>query len=47
MRMLGTLAALAILAAAAACNTVEGFGRDVQTGGATLSDTAQSVGQRL
>lgn len=32
-----------ILLALAACNTVEGFGQDVQSGGAAIENTADDV----
>ena len=37
------IAALAALVAAAGCNTVGGFGEDVEAGGEAISDTAQDV----
>lgn len=42
MRLIQTLAVLGLLGLAA-CNTVEGFGRDVQSGGAAVTDTAQDA----
>ena len=36
------LAPLALLALAA-CNTVEGFGQDVQSGGAAIEDAAEDA----
>ena len=37
------LAALVGLIAVAGCNTVGGFGQDVEQGGEAISDTAQEV----
>lgn len=37
------LAALVVLLALAACNTVEGFGRDVQTAGSAVTEEAQEA----
>ncbi len=34
---------LAALLGLAACNTVEGFGQDVQSGGEAVTDTAQDA----
>lgn len=42
------LVALVLLAALAACNTpVQGVGRDLQSGGAALSNSAQDVQSQL
>ncbi len=40
------LAAAALLASLAACNTVEGIGRDLSAGGAAISDISQDVRHR-
>ncbi|MBQ2261408.1 MAG: entericidin A/B family lipoprotein [Loktanella sp.] len=40
-----TVLALLAAAALAACNTVEGAGRDIQTAGATITDTSQEARQ--
>ena len=40
MRILVTVALMGLLAA---CNTVEGVGRDIQSGGEAISDGARSV----
>ncbi|MGM0584916.1 MAG: entericidin A/B family lipoprotein [Pseudomonadota bacterium] len=37
------LAAVAILLAVAGCNTISGFGEDVQSGGRAVEDTADDV----
>lgn len=37
------LLAVGLLAALAACNTVQGMGKDLQTGGAVLTGSAQDV----
>lgn len=37
------LAALVVLLALTACNTVEGFGRDVQTAGSAVTEEAQEA----
>ena len=43
MRKLITFAVLAAALTVAACNTVEGAGRDVSSAGAAVSDTARDV----
>jgi predicted small secreted protein len=43
MRKLVLFAALAASLAAAACNTVEGAGRDVSAAGAAVTDTARDA----
>ena len=43
MRKLVTLAALAASLSVAACNTVEGAGKDVSSAGRAVSDTANDV----
>lgn len=45
-RTLHLLPLLALLAAAA-CNTVAGAGRDIQTGGSAISGTAKDVQSKL
>jgi predicted small secreted protein len=41
------LAAGVFLLGLVACNTVEGAGKDIQSGGDAISDTARDVKQRL
>ena len=43
MRKIAILAVIAATLTAAACNTVEGAGRDVQAAGAAVSDTAEDA----
>jgi entericidin B len=43
MRKLVTLALLTLGLAVAACNTVEGAGRDIQSAGHAISDTARDA----
>jgi predicted small secreted protein len=43
MRKLIILAAIAASLSVAACNTVEGAGRDVSSAGRAVTDTAQEV----
>jgi predicted small secreted protein len=43
---LAFVAALVALTSTA-CNTVSGAGRDIQAGGAAVSDTAETVKRRL
>jgi predicted small secreted protein len=45
MRKLLVLAAAAIAVATAACNTVAGAGRDVQSAGSAVTDTANDARQ--
>ena len=45
MRKLIILAALAASLSVAACNTVEGAGKDVSAAGAAVSDTAKDAKQ--
>lgn len=40
-KKLFTLLALALFLPAAACNTVEGFGKDTQRAGSAIEDTAE------
>lgn len=47
MTVIGRLLVVGLLAALAACNTVEGFGRDVQTGGQAITGTAQDVQEQI
>jgi predicted small secreted protein len=37
----------ALLGVLAACNTVEGAGRDIQSGGKAVSDTATTVQKKI
>jgi predicted small secreted protein len=41
--MRATLLAMGLFALRAGCNTVEGFGQDVQQSGAAITDTANDV----
>lgn len=41
------LLALLATAALAACNTVEGAGRDISAGGRAISNTAESVEKKM
>lgn len=41
--LLGVLTVLGLVA----CNTVEGAGKDVKTGGEVISDTASTTKQRM
>jgi len=43
MRKIVLLAVIAASLTAAACNTVEGAGKDVSSAGAAVSDTAQDA----
>ncbi len=43
LRLLAVLA----FASLAACETVEGFGRDVEAGGEAITDTAQDVQEQI
>jgi predicted small secreted protein len=43
MKLIGRLLALGFVVALAACNTVEGLGRDVRTGGDAITDSAQDA----
>lgn len=43
MRLMQALALTSLLALLAACNTVGGMGRDLQTGGAAITDTAREA----
>ncbi len=45
--MRSALLALGLLGLLAACNTVEGLGRDVQRGGAAITDQAQEVEENM
>ena len=45
MRKIIVLAAIAASMAVAACNTVEGAGRDVSAAGSAVSDTARDAKQ--
>lgn len=47
MQSIARLMAVGLLAALAACNTVQGIGRDVQSGGAALTGTAENVQRQL
>jgi entericidin B len=42
-----TLFALLAVAALTACNTVEGIGRDVQSGGRAITNTADEVQKKI
>lgn len=43
MPRIARLTAVALLLALAACNTVEGLGKDVKTGGEVITDQAQET----
>lgn len=43
MRLIHALTLTSLLALLAACNTVGGMGRDLQTGGAAITDSAQDA----
>jgi predicted small secreted protein len=45
--MIRLLSAAALLASIAACNTVEGVGRDVSAGGQVITGTAQEVSREI
>jgi predicted small secreted protein len=45
--MKSTVLALLALAALAACNTVEGAGRDVQSGGKAITRGAEEVQKKI
>ncbi len=45
--MIRITTALLLIAALAACETVQGFGRDVQTGGEALEQSAEEAQQGL
>lgn len=47
MTILRTLVLTGLLALLAACNTVSGMGKDLQKGGATITDTANDAKQQL
>lgn len=47
MKIVARLTAVCLLAALAACNTVQGMGKDVQTGGAAITDSAKDVESSL
>lgn len=47
MRLLQALTFTSLLALLAACNTVSGMGEDLQTGGATITDTARDAEQGM
>lgn len=42
-RLVKTFLAAAALAALAGCNTVQGFGRDLQIGGGAIAESAQTA----
>ena len=46
-RALYAVILLALLGATAACNTIRGFGRDVERAGEQTQDTAESVRRRM
>jgi entericidin B len=47
MTVIFRLFAVGLLTALAACNTVEGFGRDVKGGGEAITGTAKDVQDQL
>ncbi len=46
-RLIARLIAIGLLAGLAACNTVEGFGEDVQGGGDAITGAAEDVQDAL
>ncbi len=47
MKKITAVLSVCLFAGLAACNTVEGAGRDVQSGGEALSNTARSAERDL
>ncbi len=47
MRLLQALTLTSLLALLAACNTIGGMGQDLQTGGATITDSAREAEQGM
>lgn len=47
MRKIGIMLGLLMALSAAACNTVEGVGKDVQAGGRVLEDAAGDVKDKI
>ncbi len=47
MRAFSTIFAVSLLAVLAACNTVRGLGEDVETGGQTLTETADDAADEI
>ncbi len=46
-RILPLLCLLAVLGGLAGCNTVEGFGKDVEAAGEAIDDTADNVEEEM
>ena len=47
MRLVQAIASVLLVGLAAACNTVEGAGQDIQAGGQAISNTASEVKQEI
>ncbi|PWR20758.1 entericidin A/B family lipoprotein [Zavarzinia compransoris] len=47
MKTLGLALILGLVALTAACNTIEGAGRDIKNTGDAISDTARDVKEKL
>lgn len=47
MKTFGLALILGLVALTAACNTIEGAGRDIKSTGETISDTARDVKNKL
>ena len=46
-RILSILMLAGVLGSLAACNTVDGMGKDIERAGEATSDTARDVGKRM
>ena len=46
-KLLSLLALMMLLGALSACNTIHGFGKDVERGGERVQDAAQSTQKRM
>ena len=46
-RILSILVLAGVLGSLAACNTVDGMGKDIERAGEATSDTARDVGKRM
>ena len=46
-KVLAALALIGVLGTLAACNTVDGMGKDLGAAGAATSDTARDVGRKM
>ncbi|WP_417852009.1 entericidin A/B family lipoprotein [Thiorhodococcus fuscus] len=47
MKKLGALIFLIAMAGLSGCNTIEGAGKDIQSGGDAVSDTARDVKKEM